>query len=117
MTRFIELHWVTVDFEVKDAAEGDNFWLVLGPSELEPTAEQQLIPAWHVMDRSSHGKVPIEPLSRAGRGCAVAGQPGPGVCGYLYPPRPAAEGGWVAQKAIARALQDDSACLPMVRCT
>ena len=43
MTRFIELHWVTVDFEVKDAAEGDNFWLVLGPSELEPTAEQQLI--------------------------------------------------------------------------
>jgi hypothetical protein len=29
--------------EVKDATKGDNFWLVLGPGEPGPTAEQQLI--------------------------------------------------------------------------
>jgi hypothetical protein len=29
--------------EVKDATKGDTFWLVLGPGEPMPTAEQQLI--------------------------------------------------------------------------
>ncbi len=29
--------------EIKDATKGDNFWLVLGPGEPGPTAEQQLI--------------------------------------------------------------------------
>jgi hypothetical protein len=29
--------------EIKDATKGNNFWLVLGPGEPGPTAEQQLI--------------------------------------------------------------------------